>query len=333
MKHAGSKLPQPAGWLVVFLFAAGAALADTQPSSAKEWLMAMRQAMQNTNYEALVAYWKDRQVDTFRVLHGVQGENVLERLIALNGPRREVRRSRDQVTCVFPEAGKAVVVKRYEASSLLVNVPGKLDELEPHYEFRLGALERVAERMAQVVIIDARDAYRYDRRYWIAVDSRLPLKYELNDNDGTVLEQMVLLTLQTDKEFDQAHLAMGEDPAGKPMQITEHKPEPANRGEGSDIHFRAMPAGFHPMMDMYDVMGVDKKRVRHVLLSDGFSSVSVYVAEDFGPTSPMPAMRKGSVNSYTRQRDQTLITVLGDVPMRTVREIAYSVDIRRVHDD
>ena len=66
-------------------------------------------------------------------------------------------------------------------------------------------------------------------------------------------------------------------------------------------------------------------RVAHLVFSDGQVAVSVFVE----PAPPTPQSgglsHQGGINVYSRQLDDHLITVLGEAPGATVRQIAYSV--------
>jgi len=66
--------------------------------------------------------------------------------------------------------------------------------------------------------------------------------------------------------------------------------------------------------------------VAHLVFSDGLAAVSVFI-------EPLPATRhpveglsqQGAVNIYTRPMSDQLVTVLGEAPPVTVRQIANSV--------
>lgn len=65
----------------------------------------------------------------------------------------------------------------------------------------------------------------------------------------------------------------------------------------------------------------DDPSVEHIMLSDGFSSVSIYIDQLKDKTIKDQFRRIGAINSYTRKVQDYLITVMGEVPERTVRVI------------
>jgi sigma-E factor negative regulatory protein RseB len=64
-----------------------------------------------------------------------------------------------------------------------------------------------------------------------------------------------------------------------------------------------------------------------LLLSDGFSSISVYREAKAGDIQ-LGLQTLGSVNSFSRVIDNFQITVLGEVPAQTVQFIAQGVKFR-----
>lgn len=65
----------------------------------------------------------------------------------------------------------------------------------------------------------------------------------------------------------------------------------------------------------------------HLLISDGFSSVSVYF-EAKGEKGIEGLRSLGPVNSYSRVIDDLQITALGEVPVQTVELVAKGVSLR-----
>lgn len=286
----------------------------------------MRHAMNSASYEATVVYWKEGQIDTFSVLNHVGPHMRRERLIALNGPLREIRRENGEITCLFPDARKALAGKKFDANSLLLSVPEKLDAILPFYDLVMGESERVADRAGQWVQVVPRDDMRYRRNFLIDIETRLPLKYELRQATGEVLEQMVVVRLDPQQGVSQSDTEDQPPPLGGSWDVKVRAALPQSAQDQSRLSFQSLPAGFHPMMFMREEMGSPPRQVNHVLLTDGFSSVSVYFDETEVMEKPSVA-RMGAVNSYRRRAGNGLLTVLGDVPMRTIRAVAKGISI------
>jgi len=88
---------------------------------------------------------------------------------------------------------------------------------------------------------------------------------------------------------------------------------------------KKLPPGFAKVVEGYRTLRGKVGPVAHLVYSDGLVAVSVFV-------EPMPQVpqtiglsTQGGINVYSRQLDDHLVTVLGETPGTTVRQIAYSV--------
>ena len=71
--------------------------------------------------------------------------------------------------------------------------------------------------------------------------------------------------------------------------------------------------------------------VDHLLLSDGFTSVSIYM-ENKSAAMQSGLQSVGAVNSYSRTINNYQLTVMGEVPAETVKFIAEGIKLRDLKD-
>ena len=71
--------------------------------------------------------------------------------------------------------------------------------------------------------------------------------------------------------------------------------------------------------------GCAAREVAHLVYSDGLVAVSVFIEPIGAASHPIGISRQGGINVVIRQQDDNLVTVLGEVPVATVRQIAQSV--------
>jgi len=66
--------------------------------------------------------------------------------------------------------------------------------------------------------------------------------------------------------------------------------------------------------------------VAHIVFSDGLVAISVFI-EPFATASVPLGMRpgEGGLNVYSVKQDDNVVTVMGEVPPATVRQIGNSV--------
>jgi sigma-E factor negative regulatory protein RseB len=294
---------------------------ESTAPDAKAWLAAARQAMAKSDYRGTIAYLKDNRVESLQVVHGNFNGVEQERILSVNSPMREVIRNAGKVTCYFPESHSMSVEDKPTRDSFLLEIPNDLGALSNGYDFKLGKNEHVAQRLAQQVWILPRDDFRYGRRLWIDVESKLPLKYELVDENDEVLEQMVFTSINLDKDIPPREL----EPVTKidsSWKVKQHENLPADSLAWT---LDGVPEGFRMVSYSRLKRGPDNRAIDHILLSDGFSSVSVYIDQlmtDFFTAQPR---KVGAINSYTRKLDEFLVTAMGEVPLKTVQSIGNGI--------
>ena len=308
--------------LVIVLVAKGVRAETSVPSDAKAWLAAARSAMGELNYRGMITYLKDSQVESLKVIHGVNDGIEQERLLSVNTPMREIIRNADKVTCYFPETRSMMVESKLSRHSYLFDLPSNLTELTKYYGFMLGGTEYVAQRPARLITIEPLDEFRYGRKLWLDVESKLPLKYELIDDQGQVVEQMVFNTLTVEASIPPEDLKPSTR-VDDSWKIKQHELLPA---ESLRWTLNNVPEGFR-MMSYTRLLkrGSDNRAIDHILLSDGFSSVSIYIDQLMNEGFTSQPKKFGAIHSYTRKMDKYLLTVMGEVPEVAVQTIGNGI--------
>lgn len=299
------------------------AAADDNPrDNGKQWLASMIEAMHALNYQGTVVYLRDDNVETMQVFHAVENGVEQERLVSLNDPMREVIRDADKVTCYFPDTQTIVVDYKPHPASFLVSVPEDLDNEHRRYDINLGIREHVIQRLTQVISIVPIDTLRYARKVWIDIGSRLPLKYAVFDEKGKMVEQMMFTSFSIEDSIPLKSLSAKTNLDIFNWRVRNKENIPAH---DHDLVFKEIPVGFRQVMYTRRRMPASKQPVQHILLSDGFASVSVYVDELAKNGSQPRETSLGAINSYSRPYMRHHITVMGEVPAKTVRMIANGI--------
>lgn len=297
--------------------------AEVERQDPAEWLRAMTEAMQRLDYQTTLAYTRDNRIQTLRFIHRIKDGVVHEHLQTLNDSLREVVREANKVTCYFPELRTMVVESHDFSRALFREWPGQGLGQAKFYRLGLGQQGQVAERLAQEIVIEAVDDYRYSRRFWIDTESKLPLQLELVGSEGNVLEAFVVIELIVGNAIDKGSVI--EPPPAKAAESW----KVLDRMEGpTDQRWQLtqLPPGFSEVKRSRRQRPQDETPVDHILITDGLASVSVYIKAQGGSSDlGLGAKQLGAVNVYNRRIDGYLVTVLGDVPPETVRLIGDGV--------
>ncbi len=310
-------------FLAVFLVAISVAAADNSQLTAPQWMERMNHAMKTMNYQGTVIFMKNGQIDTMKYRHSVDNGVEQERLSSLNSPLREVTRKSNEVSCLFKESSQKVINHHPIDSSFILNLPQNFINLDKLYLLSVDGQESVAMMPAQIIGIQPRDQLRYARKIWIEKKHFLPLKVEAYNLDGGIMEQVVF----TDLTVDEANESTSDEIDDNQLHIKHIHATQAEPFENAPFILKNWPAGFETIFFIRNSMQQAQKSVDHLLLSDGFSSISVYL-EPKQASGVQGLHTLGSVNSYSRLIGNFQLTVLGEVPAKTVELIAAGVALR-----
>jgi sigma-E factor negative regulatory protein RseB len=89
-----------------------------------------------------------------------------------------------------------------------------------------------------------------------------------------------------------------------------------------------LPPGFVKIGEGFRKLRSKRAQVAHLVFSDGLVAISVFVEPTGATPQPTGTLQQGGVNMYIRQFDDQVVTVLGEAPPATVRQIAYSLTRR-----
>ncbi len=296
---------------------------DTAPTT---WLERMNRALTTRNYDGTFSHWHGGTVEMLRIIHRVQDGQVAERLVSLDGSGREFVRRGASLTCYLPDK-RTVLVEERPPQESLVGFPAVTEQTASFYDIREVARVRLNRRETHVISISPRDEYRYGYRLWIDDSTAMPLKSQLCDAHGNIIEQIVFANLKLS-----AHIP---DSAFKPEVSTEGfqwlrsestgLPEATPATEWSALK---LPPGFRMLLRRVQVLPGAPGRVDHLVFSDGLASVSVFV--EVRPARPEQAQLSqsaavGSSSAFSTVIDGHKITAVGEVPPATVRFIASQV--------
>jgi len=309
--------------LAVFLLAFSVAAADDQPLNPRLWLEKLNHAMKTLNYQGTVIFMKNGRLDTMKYQHSVDEGVEQERLTTLNSPLREVTRKASEVSCLFKETSQKVINHHPIDSSFIVNLPREVADSDSLYSLSMLGNESVAMLPARIIGIQPKDPFRYPRKIWVDTRYFLPLKVEVYSPDGSILEQVVFTDLQVNG-INQANADVIDD---KKLHIKHIHATQAEPFENAPFLLKNRPDGFKTIFFIRNSMQESQKAVDHLLVSDGFSSVSVYL-EPKEAQGVEGLKTLGSVNSFSRVIDGFQITVLGEVPAKTVEFIADGIILR-----
>lgn len=285
-------------------------------------LMQIQTAAETTDYSGTFLYQQGNVMITSRVTHVVDGEGVKERLEVLDGDAQEYLRNNNVVKSLIP-AKKMVVIDKPRKDRFPALLLGPVDNVDKYYDVRAEkGNSRVAGRACDVIEVMPRVDDRYGFRLCADAKSRLLLKSQTVDGQGAVIEQVTFTGLSLGSDVDTAGLKSPLDTTD--WKQVEQKPVMVDLPqEGWRIRY---PAGFTPIMSIVRPKGT-KENVKQLILTDGLSSISVFIqkVKDSEKTfNNQGDARVGSMNVFRQRIDDYWLTAIGAIPLTTLKDLAVS---------
>ncbi len=291
---------------------------------AAEWLQQAANAARQLNYVGTLLYQHDGRVETSRVIHMVDARGEHEKLFNLDGPPREVVRNNDEVRCYYPDAKLVRIEPRTHRNAFPSLLPQQLDTLAGYYNFRKAEVARVAGIETQAYVFEPKDGMRYGHKLWADMNTGLLLKAQLLNEHNLPIEQFVFTDIQIGVKIERDTVRPTYRPPPADWEMRQSLPgDVVPQDTGWTV--KELPPGFSKIVEGYRTLRGKVGPVAHLVYSDGLVAVSVFVEPMPETPQPTGSSQQGGINVYSRQLDQNLVTVLGETPSATVRQMADSV--------
>jgi sigma-E factor negative regulatory protein RseB len=152
----------------------------------------------------------------------------------------------------------------------------------------------------------------------------LLLKARMLNERGDVVEQFAFTDLQVNAKIDRSMVEPSWPAVPPDWQVKEASAgDVALHDTGWSV--TRVPQGFTKIMEGFRKLRGRQNPVAHLVYSDGLVAISVFV-EPFAVAPVTPGMtQQGGLTVYIVKQDDNLVTVMGEAPGATVRQIGNSV--------
>lgn len=297
------------------------------------WLLLQKTAYaaRELNYQGVFVYQNGKQTSSVQITHmNNDGQEMTRNVVLDNGVQtgqsREVYSQGSNIVIFRPQNQKMVIEKRRGQNLFPAMLPTELETIKVSYNARLGALEYVAGREAQIIELIPNDAFRYSYKIWADTEYGLLLKMALLDNKKQTLEQIAFsridMLYSQDANWFQPKIDVSKNYV---MQDT----TAVNRVESNWI-VTELPAGYSKVDHIALAVPGKAAPVDQMIFSDGIASVSLFIEPlTKGMRPKMGHMLIGSTNICANVIEGYQITVVGEVPEATVMQIARAVSFKK----
>ncbi|MES2508703.1 MAG: MucB/RseB C-terminal domain-containing protein [Pseudomonadota bacterium] len=297
-----------------------------------DWLMRMHEASKKQAYIGTYVVSSGGSISSAKIWHVCEGNQQVERVETLTGAPRSIFRHNDRVVTFMPEH-KVVRTEKRESLGLFPELLQSTDNrIAEFYKVRQEGVERVAGVEADVVVLVPKDAMRFGYRVWTEQKKGMVVKLQTVDADGKVLEQAAFSELQLDAPVKMDKLL---HMMGKVEGYRVEKPVLVKTTASAEGWVLKTPvAGFAPMSCYKrpavasSAPGTDEPL--QWIFSDGLASVSLFVEPyDKQRHDRESSMSMGATQTMTRQMGPYWLTVMGEVPMKTLKLFASGLERKK----
>lgn len=298
--------------------------ASAEENSAEALLHQMNHASAQLNYELSYILIKKSSIEPLIYRHAKTEKRSYSHLVFLSGPVREVIQRGDAVSYIEPGIEPFSIKSGSIVGPLVPMLQSDVAQLKAFYDFVLMGRAREAGAAAQVVRVVPKDGQRYSYVMWLDEKTSLPLRADLVDRDGEVLEQYRVVSYSVDDKI--AEMLSSLDNVRLPDALS--LPDQTVHPTGWRVAW--VPKGFTSRSPNRYKMLMTKKTVESQIYSDGLFSFSVYVSERDELSPKGQLVRQGSRTLHSLIKGNKEITVVGDIPPSTAKQIALSVEFSSV---
>ncbi|MGF1910573.1 sigma-E factor regulatory protein RseB [Vibrio kasasachensis] len=306
--------------LALFSLTSPIAFADDKPAEAL--LHQMNEASQQLNFELSYILIKKNSIEPLLYRHARDEDEQFAHLVYLSGPIREVIQRGNEISYIEPGVEPFTIESGDMVAPTIPLLNSDVDQLSQHYDFIKVGRAREAGAACQVIRIVPKDGLRYSYILWVDEKSKLPLRADLIDRDGEVLEQYRAIAYSvSDRVFDVL--------AGlRDVKLPQVLSLPKGQVKESFWTVGWLPSGFEANNLNRYRMAVTDRMVESQMYTDGLFSFSIYVSQRDEHSLKGQIVRQGRRTLHTFVRGNAEVSVVGDIPPATAKRIAQSVTIK-----
>ncbi|MES2500576.1 MAG: MucB/RseB C-terminal domain-containing protein [Pseudomonadota bacterium] len=297
------------------------------------WLILQKAAFaaRELNYQGIFTYQNGSQARSVQITHMNDSGREFTRNMVLDnkmqvGQPREVFSQGSDIVIFHPKNDKVIIEKRRGQNLFPAMLPVNLQSLKLSYVARIGMLDYVAGRQAQVIELIPKDAYRYSYKIWTDTEYGLLVKMTLLNDKTETLEQIAFQEISMLNSRDLNWFKPKIDASKSYVMEDAALPSKVH----TDWIVAELPPGYIKVDHVELIVNGRTSPVNQMIFSDGIASVSLFIEPiNKGMRPKMGHKLVGSTNICANVIDGYQVIVVGEVPLATVQQIAKAVSFKK----
>jgi sigma-E factor negative regulatory protein RseB len=178
--------------------------------------------------------------------------------------------------------------------------------------------------VTEMAVFEPRDGLRYAHRFWADPTTGLLLKSRLVNEKGEVIEEFAFNDVTVNAKIDKDMVKPSWTAVPDDWKVVQAGPgELVMNDTGWTVN--KLPPGFIKISEGFRKLAGKRDPAAHLVFSDGLVAISVFV-EPFTVTQTQVGLTQtGGLAQYSTRNEAFRVTVVGEAPPATVRQIAQSV--------
>jgi sigma-E factor negative regulatory protein RseB len=298
--------------------------ATARAEEAAAWLARVGQAARQLSYAGTIVTQHRGRVETSRIVHLYENGREFEKLVGQDGPAWEMVRTPTEVRYYYPDSKLVRVEPRTVRNVFPALSAEQQKSLAQYYSFRTVPGERIGGHQADVAVFEPKDGMRYGHQLWSDTATGLLLKARVVNERGDAVAQFAFTELTVNPKIDRAMIEPSWPQVPPDWQVKEFSAGGVAPNQTGWTVAR-VPPGFTKIMEGLRRLPQRREPVAQLVFSDGLVAISVFVEPFASAPAPVGMRQDGGLNVYTLRLDDNLVTVIGEAPAATVRQIGNSV--------
>ena len=230
-------------------------------------------------------------------------------------------RRHGEVRCYYPDAKIVRVEPRTFRNAFPSLSPQQQKALAEYYDFRKAEAGRVAGLETQAWVFEPKDGLRYGHKFWADAATGLLIKARIVDDRNEIVEQFAFTDISIGAKIDREMVKPTWTAAPPDWLVRQSGPgEVEMKDTGWTV--TRVPPGFIKIVEGFRHLHGKRAGSRTSCIRTASSPCPCSSSRWVGAPHPIGLSQQGGINVFVRQLDENLVTVLGEAPAATVRQIA-----------
>ncbi len=303
--------------------------AQAHPQDASAWLKKIYLASQKLSYSGTFVYRQGERSESSRITRIIDGASDTEKLEALDGIRREIVRSGDEVRCYLPEDKIVKVDRRSKHPTFPALLPAQNAALSGHYAISKEETARIAGYECQAIALKPKDELRYGYKLWADLGTGMLLKARVLNEKGEAVEEFTFTQLTIGGNIEKDMVKSSFAGESRQWRVENAGVVRADLAKSGWTVNAAIP-GFQRVIEVNRLLR-PAQRVSQMVYSDGLAAISIFIEaiEPRQEAARLGLSSMGAVNIYSRELAKHVVTVVGEAPAKTVQQLGDAVAYHR----